>query len=244
MKYFFDSELSIPYSLNYPLLSYLYECLSSVDEDLASWLHGEGISYQNRKYKPLTFSGLRFSNKQKRHRYQIVKGTATLMISSMNEALCMKLIEGMWKKQGLLLLDAFLPLIEVKILPEPEYQENMRYRSLSPIVVPVQDSNKKTHFCHPLESRFFESIKVSLKNWYYIKWGEHFPENIRIDLSVLHPERFQLKKSAVLTEVKKKKIKAYELDLEVHAPIKLQQVIYEQSLGSYGIQGFGMMEII
>jgi CRISPR-associated endoribonuclease Cas6 len=237
-----EKEISIPYNLNYLISSYLYQCLRLSKPDLSAWLHEEGIIHNKRKYKPLVFSNLSFSKKKLQPNYQVVNGEATLQISSMKEDICVGLIEGIWKNQGLQLMDCNLPLLEVKILPEITFQEVMRYKSLSPIVV-VSQQDGRIHFCHPFESRFYDQLRNTMGNWYEIKWGEKLDKN-KVDISIINPAKFDFRKSSVLTEVKKRKIKGYMLNLEMKAPPKAQQVIYEQSLGNYGVQGFGFLSLL
>lgn len=86
-----------------------------------------------------------------------------------------------------------------------------------------------------------EELRVTLGNWYQIKWDEPMTE-CTIDIALSKPERFDLRRAAVLTEVKGKKIKGYMLDLRITAPVKVQQLVVEQSLGNYGVQGFGFQQ--
>lgn len=242
VKFHTEKEISLPYDLNYLISSYLYQCLTSSKPELADWLHEEGILYNNRRYKPLAFSNLYFTKRKFLSSHQVVHGEATLYISSMKSEICMALIKGIWSKKGLLLLDCFLPLVEVKILPEIEFQEVMQYSSISPVVVASQVDGR-LHYCHPLESRFYDQLRYTLRTWYEIRWDQKLPIEEAIDISLLDPSKFNLRKSAVLSEIKKKKIKGYMMDLEVRASPKVQQVIYEQNLGNYSIQGFGMVSV-
>ncbi|WP_028778567.1 CRISPR-associated endoribonuclease Cas6 [Shimazuella kribbensis] len=238
-KFHTEQEISLPYNLNYLISSYLYQCLSRSKADLSKWLHEEGIVHNKRRYKPLAFSNLQFVKKKFQPNYQLVNGEATLLISSMKEEICIGLIEGIWKMKGLQLMDCHLPLVEVKILPTIEFHSVMRYKSLSPIVVASQQEGR-IHFCHPLESRFYDQLRNTMRNWYEIKWEEKLDES-SVDISIKDPTKFDFRKSSVLTEVKKRKIKGYMLDVEVKAPPKAQQIIYEQSLGNYAVQGFGFL---
>jgi CRISPR-associated endoribonuclease Cas6 len=220
--------------------SYLYQCLAIGNAELARWLHEEGIVFQKRHYKPLAFSNLQFTEREMFRGYQQVMGQVSFQVSSMREDICLAIIDGVWKKRSLQLLDEELPLEEVKVLPPILLQTTMEYQSLSPIVVVAQMDGKQ-HYCHPLESRFYDQLRVTLGNWYQIKWNEPMPE-VPIDIALAKPERFNLRRAAVLTEVKGKKIKGYMLDLRITAPITVQQLIVEQSLGNYGVQGFGYQQ--
>jgi CRISPR-associated endoribonuclease Cas6 len=194
--------------------------------------------YNKRRYKPLVFSNLQFTRRKFQPSYQLVNGEATLQISSMKTEICVGLVEGIWKKKGLQLVDCHLPLVEVKILPDIEFHEVMRYKSLSPVVVASQVDGR-VHYCHPLESRFYDQLRYTLSNWYEIVWEKKLEGSV--DIALVNPTTFNLQKSSVLTEIKKKKIKGYMLDLEVNAHPKVQKIIYEQGFGNYSVQGYGYL---
>lgn len=230
----------LPYNLNYPLSSYLYQCIELADPSFGDWLHNQGIEFRGKSHKPFVFSRIHFDSRQNYPTHMTVKGDCTFLVDSIRSDLIQRLIEGMNKMGSLQLIDVTMPLTDLRIEINPKFQETMTYRSLSPIVVPVKQ-DARLHFCHPLESPFYDSIRKSLNKWYFFKWGEEIPVDTPIHISVYQPEKFQLKKAAVLTTYKEKKLKGYQVPLIIQAPPRVQQVIYESGLGSYGSQGFGMM---
>ncbi|SFT04547.1 CRISPR-associated endoribonuclease Cas6 [Marininema halotolerans] len=242
-QFYIDHEVNIPYDLNYPLSSYIYQCIGLANAELGDWLHNEGLAYRGKSYKPLVFSRLHFERRRNKSTHMEVKGLCGLTIDSIQPEIIQHLIQGMWKKGYLQLLDVKIPLMDVKMKAAHSFVETMSYKLLSPVVVPVQ-IDKGLHFCHPLESQFYDSLRQSISNWYNLKWQEELPREVSIQISLLQPEFFQLKKAAVLTQYKEKKVKGYLASIQVQAPPKVQQVIYESGLGSYNSQGFGCVEVI
>jgi CRISPR-associated endoribonuclease Cas6 len=45
-----------------------------------------------------------------------------------------------------------------------------------------------------------------------------------------------------LIDIKGKKIKGYQMPLQIHASPRIQEVAMEAGIGSYSNQGFGMLE--
>ncbi|MBA4493249.1 CRISPR-associated endoribonuclease Cas6 [Paenactinomyces guangxiensis] len=201
------------------------------------------MEYRGKSYKPIVFSRLQFETRKNTATHMEVKGFCSFKADSIQPVLMQRLIEGMWKLGYLQLLDIKIPLVDVKVEATVLFQETMLYKSLSPIVVPIQDGDR-LRFCHPLESRFYDSVRQSAANWYYLKWGEEIPSDTSIHISLLHPEKFQLKKAAVLTKYKEKKLKGYQIPIKVQAPPKVQQVLYESGAGSYSSQGFGCLQTL
>ncbi|SHE69573.1 CRISPR-associated protein, Cas6 family [Seinonella peptonophila] len=238
---FLPKEASLPYSLNYAVSSYLYRCITLVDPKLGTWLHQEGLKYHGRTFKPIVFSRLRFASRRNRTTHMEVQGHVTFQVDSINPQIIRRLMEGMWKLGEFQLLDLHLPLQSIQVMKAITFSEKMRYRSISPIVVPLQIEGK-LHFCHPLESDFYDQLRKSVANWYFLKWHERISEDTFIRLRLLDPEKFQLRKAATLLEYKEKKIKGYEIPLYVEAPPRVQQVLYESGAGSLSSQGFGMLE--
>jgi CRISPR-associated endoribonuclease Cas6 len=241
-RFHLDREIALPYDLNYPLASYIYKCIREANPKLGRWLHDKGLEYRGRWYKPFVFSRVRFESRVNKPDCMLVQGALSFKVDSILPEVTRSLVEGMWKTSRLRLLDVDIPLADVRILPDPAFAGTMRYRAISPIVVPVQQENG-LHFCHPLESRFYDSLRTSLKNRYFLRFNREFPEGEEIHLSLLNPEKFQLQKAAVLIRYKEKKIKGYLVPLLIKAPADMQEVIWHAGLGSYGSQGFGMVDV-
>lgn len=243
IHFYLEKETALPYAVNYPLASYLYRSISAVNPKLGAWLHDQGISYQGRSYKPLLFSSLYFEKRKNLPDHMLVKGKVTLQVDSIRSEVIESLIEGLWKQKEMRLFDVRFPLMEVQVRKKIAFSEQMKYKTLGPIVVPIR-REEKIHFCHPLESEFYDQLRLSIRRWYWLKWSKELAVDTPIQITIADPERFQLQKSAVLTEYLKKKIKGYRLSLLLAAPPDVQQVVFEAGMGSYGSQGFGMLEVI
>ncbi|WP_124728257.1 CRISPR-associated endoribonuclease Cas6 [Staphylospora marina] len=240
-RFYLDREVALPYDINYPLASYIYQCIRLVDPDLGTWLHDKGLEYQGRSYKPFVFSRMYFESRVNKPECMVVQGAMSFKVDSILPEVTRTLVEGMWRTGKLRLLDVDIPLTDVRVLPPLKFTETMRWKALSPICVPVWQDNG-LHFCHPLESRFYDSLRNSMKNWYMLHWKKPFPEDGEIHLILPNPEKFSLQKAAVLIRYKEKKIKGYQIPLIIQTTPEMQEVVCRAGLGSYGSQGFGMME--
>lgn len=241
MKFRLEEETLLPYDLNYSISSYLYRCLREADPDLADWLHNTGVHFRGKNYKPFVFSRCTFSSKVNQKDAMKVKGRLAFQVDSILPKVIHRMMEGAWMIGHLPLYDKCFPLQEIQLLPPVTFQQKMIYQTVSPIVVPIQ-SDGHVVYCHPLDSRFYDSLRFSLKNWYVLRWNEEFPEDEVLHIQLYRPEKFQLRKAAVLIRYKNKNIKGYQVPVIVETSKKMQQVIYESGLGSYGSQGFGMVQ--
>lgn len=241
IKAYLDQEVKLPYSLNYPVSSYFYQMITLADRELGDWLHQEGLRYHGRTYKPIVFSEVFFEHRVHLPSFMKVKGRVWIYVDSIQERIVKRLVEGIWKTGFFTLKDIRIAIQEIEVIPKPVFTPCMKYQTLSPIVVPVQ-REQKLHYCHPLESSFYDQLRYSVRNWYYLKWKEELDQGEPIQIRLLYPERFQLRKASVLYTYKQKKIKGYHLSLEIEAPPKVQQVFYEAGAGSLSSQGWGMLQ--
>ncbi|WP_124728333.1 CRISPR-associated endoribonuclease Cas6 [Staphylospora marina] len=234
--------IRLPYDLNYPLMSWIYRCLSQADPALGSFIHSEGLRLRGRSYKPFVFSLPRFTRRHNLPGEMEVSGRLSLKIGSIRTDVIRSIHAGIRKQGALKLREHVFPLVNLRVEEPVRFTERMAYRPLSPIVVPVS-VNGKVRFCHPLESDFYDSLRLSVRNWYHLRWNEPLPPDVPVRIRLMQPERFSLERAAVLLTVKEKKIKGYQVPLEVEAPPRVQQVIHDSGLGSYGSQGFGMVDV-
>lgn len=233
-------EILLPYDLNYPISSFIYRCLMQADPELAHWLHNTGIVHRGKKYKPFVFSRCYFASRTNLKSAMKVNGSLAFQLDSIKPEIVQGFMEGVWQIGELSLNDARFPLKEVKILPPVSFQRKMVYQALGAIVVPTQVDGQVV-YCHPLDSQFYDSLRHSLRNWYYLRWDEEFPETETLRIQLAHPEKFRLQQAAVLTRYKEKNLKGYQIPLVIETSERMHQVICESGLGSYGSQGFGMV---
>lgn len=242
ITYFLEQEVRLPYSLNHIISSYLYQMITIVEPDLGDWLHQEGLVYQNRTYKPIVFSNLHFEHRQNKLAYMKVKGRVTLYVDSIQNRIVQSLMQGIWNSGCLRINDLQIPLQDIQLIGQIEFSSRMQYQTLSPIVIPIQREDR-LHFCHPLESDFYDQLRKSARNWYYLKSGKELSEDCSIRINLLEPDRFHLRKSSFLYEYKKKKIKGFALSMEIETSPEVQQVFYESGAGSLSSQGWGMLQV-
>ena len=171
-----------------------------------------------------------------------VKGRVWIYVDSIQERIVKRLVEGIWKTGFFTLKDIRIAIQEIEVIPKPVFTPCMKYQTLSPIVVPVQ-REQKLHYCHPLESSFYDQLRYSVRNWYILKWKEELDQGEPIRIGFLYPERFRFKKSICFVYIQTEKDeKGYHLSLEIEAPPKVQQVFYEAGAGSLSSQGWGMLQ--
>lgn len=242
-KFFVESEMVLPYDLNYFVSSYIYRCIQQSSPDFADWLHNTGLQRNGKSYKPFVFSRCTFTKRVNLPSGMKVKGTLSFLMDSILPEVIQRFIEGAWKIGMLELGNWKFPLQEINLLPPVSFHPKMIYQAISPIVVPIQKDGQVI-YCHPLESRFYDSMRLSMANWYALRWNEEFSDSDEICIQVYRPEKFQLQKASVLQRYKEKNVKGYQVPLVIEAPVKMHQVIYESGLGSFGSLGFGMVECL
>ncbi len=236
-----NKDIILPIHYNEIIQKIIYKNLPHL---LANFLHNIGFRYKNKPLKLFTFSKL-FSDKIKITKNKIfLKNPITLFISCPIEIIIKILKENLLKKESVKLINNNLKIKEIIILNKPEFKNELKIKTLSPITTYktiIKDNKKYTEYIFPDNPLFNKLIKENIIKKYSIIEG--ITNNNEI-------EPFNLEITPINTKIKILKYKNFiikgvdgELLIKTDNP-KIIEKIYDAGLGSKNSQGFGMFEII
>jgi len=232
-----QSKALIDYNYQYGIASMLYKKLAESDVELANEAH----SHQGFKY--YTFSNLILEDRKpsrnglnfnRAHFY--LSSPDTRFIKSFTEGLLMNpefYLKGVQKM-------ADFTIQEIEILPQPEFNKECTFKTLSPIYVKTQryqGERLKEHDLYPNEPKFYENLHKNLIER-YTEFHNKTPEK----------DHFEITKTG---NIKLKRIKIAEnyrrctlLTLHIQSTPELLQFAYDAGLGEKNAMGFGCIDII
>lgn len=242
----------LPLNYQYEQSAVIYRILSYAGGEFSTWLHNNGFTLGNKKFKLFTFSRLivpQYGIDTQRQVMRIQSKTVEWMISFLPEIATEKFITGVFKNQTFQLGNknyvVQFRIKEIKILPEPVFREDgMEFRSLSPVCISRRTPDLKIKYLSPEDPIAKTAFLQSLLNRYEAFYGQPYPlppGEINYDLKILTPPK------PVLITIKaglpeETKIRGYLCNFRVIAPAPLLKILYNSGAGEKGSLGFGCVE--
>lgn len=244
-------------TLNYSYLfsSAIYHILEQADPAFSEWLHSVGYRLEGRQFKMFTFSHLHFG---RGFRVLPKEGMVSLgrrqelQISFLVPKTVETFVKGVFQDRRFGIGTARqypvdFALESVAMLPPPEFQPTMRFRTLSPIVVSeYQDGETHEQYLSPEAPNYAERLSDNLRNKYESA-HQHglvgaLPAGGGAGLSfrLLSQPKSRLVhiKSGTAAETK---VRGFLYEFEVSGPVELLRLGYEVGFGLQNSMGFGMV---
>jgi CRISPR-associated endoribonuclease Cas6 len=245
----------IPINYQYELSSWIYKIINNSSSEFSEWLHNVGFTDGKRNFKLFTFSQLNipvYKISKADERLIINWNEISLIISFLMPEAAEKFILGLFQQQAFTLGDhiskADFQIKSIEKLPEPEWKECMYFKTISPILVSkMQVINEKASaiYLSPKDEAYEDLIFQNLIRKYAAG-------AIPLNLAPLAKEGFTTEtKIEILSEPKAKlitiktntpqqtKIKAYQFQFKITAPIELLKVAYFSGIGEKNSLGCG-----
>ena len=247
--------LTLPVHYNLLLQGFIYRHIS---EEVARWLHDEGVVLGRRKFKGFTFSRL-FG------RYEVGEGAIRfhgplrLYVGSVFPEVLESLAENLLREPSLRLGGGECELASVEVEPAPEVGRpelgwaEARVRTLSPITVHrtlyTAEGRRKTYFPSPHEWDFVELVLDNL---------ERKAAALGLDVDELRRGREEGRCSVAPLGVSSRDLKVFKLPhpgggtvvkawtglYKLRLPEPIFWLAYDAGLGDRNAQGFGMVEVV
>ena len=238
----------LPINYQYELSSMIYKVLSSANEEYATWLHNNGYRHDcGKSFKMFCFSRLHFE------KCKLIKGSDRLAIFSDN-ACCQvsflpeigteKFIMGVFTNREFDLGDRSskvrFEVANIEAIPPPEFNDEMEYYSMSPIVIrQFQDGGYKK-FLSPSDDKYTDAIESGLKSRYEAFYGKKIDFMIRFEPLTEPKSSLVTIKAGTSNETK---VRGFNYSFKIKAPIEIQKMIYEAGIGELCSQGFGCVRV-
>ena len=244
-------ENVLPINYQYELASWLYKTIHFANPGFSDWLHQNGYSYENKRFKHFTFSNLNIpQRKVQSDRIVLLNGKARLLVSfSVNKSL-QTFIYGMFQKQAFTLGDkksqVQFEIRQVESLPEPLFKPEKKYtfQALSPICVSVQgDDNAHAQYLSPDDPRFEQGLSSNLRNKFASLFGT---ENLNGDSLKMRLHGVQGPKSRLVKikadTTQQSFIRGYTFRFTLEGSARLIRMAYNAGIGEKNSLGFGCIE--
>jgi CRISPR-associated endoribonuclease Cas6 len=247
------SRISLNY--RYELSSAVYKILSLADPEFSAWLHDVGYPLEGRKFKLFAISSLRFGEGFRTHREDgsVTLGSLqNLTISFFVPQAVEKFVQGVFREQHFGLGTQGLPPVyftiqSVEVEPPPVFGPEMRFRTLSPIVMSRYEEGKRyEQYLSPEEPGYVRQFFDNLLHKYESAWLVGLVK----DLSGTDGLGFRLlsephKRGVVIKSgtAAQTKVIGYDFDFELTGPLELLRFGYEAGMGldqpMFGCVGVG-----
>jgi len=253
---------AVPVNYQYYLSSAIYHLLALASPEYATWLHERGYqSAADRYLKMFTFSKLDIPA-ARFERGWLIAGNARpwqLQLSSpMENDFVQNIVLGLFQQQEIEIRaqnTATRFLIEqVEALAPPVFREEMRFVTLSPIVLSTKREHKgklQAYYYRAADAELSEAVRKNLLAKYEIIFG-HTAEDDRlefiIDASYLQRKGGPEKVSKLLTikegTPEETRIKGFECPFTLRGNPDLMRVAWECGIGEHTAMGCGMVEAV
>ena len=238
--------ITLPINYNHLLVGIIYRFLSASNPEYADFLHDEGYSAAEKRFKLFTFSQLMADNRRI-HGDQIFFGSQLIWYVSSPVETFLSHFADKLLTQGVISFGKHqLKIIDVRIPRIPRIQSEMNFRCISPIVMSTVRENKgklSMHYCLYDDPKISELIRHNLIHKYQAIY-DHAPSNndLQFEFDEQYIERKQGRVSR-LVDFKGIKIRGILCPFRVVGSPELIQIGYECGFGDKNSAGFGMVEV-
>jgi CRISPR-associated endoribonuclease Cas6 len=242
----------LPMDYQYYLSAWIYKVIGNADPGFSGFLHAEGYTSGNKRFKLFNYSPLDFGRPKlwkEKSLFEIFSDTVTLSVSFHLSEAAEKFVIGLFNNQQVYVGDQFngLDLIvsQVERLQEPEPKLTMNYKALSPVVISLKDENKKyANYLSPNDANYIEQLKQNLRSKYNsVPDAKHLPDDLNF-IFVLNSEP----KSKLVTikpyTAEQSKVRGFIFGFSLTCPVEIHRLILACGAGEKNSMGFGWVENI
>lgn len=242
----------LPINYQYEQSALIYRILSKANADYATWLHANGFSEagSGKRFKLFAFSRLqieRFKIFRESERLAILSDRVYWYISFLPEQSTENFIQGLFSNQVFEIGDVKstvrFRVVNVEVLPPPEFSEEMTFNTLSPICVRNKRDDGSTEYLQPDNLLYEKALLGSLISRFKIFYKMPYNYDAFLKLKLLSDPQSVLITIKAGTD-KQTKVRGYMYQFKINAPSNLIRIMYESGLGEECSQGFGCVEVI
>lgn len=241
-KNVFGNKLPINYT--YPVSSWIYRVLYQGDAVYSAWLHDNGFTDGNKRFKFFVFSNLYIPKiNLEGDRLCILSDTVTLYLSFLPEKSTEGFIRGLFQNQTFSLGDkrsrVQFTVQQIELIPLPKLEKIESYRTLSPVVVATNEDGH-LQYISPEQNDYPLLLKNNLTEKYKIYYQKDFTGSPDFEFELLSPAKARLItiKSGTPEEIK---VKGYHYSFKLKADPELLHLLFEAGAGEKNALGFGMV---
>ncbi len=254
-----NPHTAVPINYNYPLSAAIYKILSQAAPDYAAWLHDHGyVGATERRMKLFTFSRLNIPSVRRVEQTLVAGDDRPWLLhiaSPMEEEFVQNFVLGLFESQKLEIggpgaVGRFL-IESVEAIPEPSFREEMKGKTLSPIVVSTMreyQGKLQPYYYRPTDPELPGAVRQNLMAKYELVTGRACPKpDLHIELDMQYYQRKHGKVTRLLRikegTPEETHIKAFEMPFVLRGNPELMRIAWECGIGDKNSLGLGMVEL-
>ena len=238
--------LTVPINYNHLLASVIYHFLAESDPEYASFLHNEGYSAGEKRFKLFTFSQLMAERRRISGTNIHFGSTLTWFVSSPVETFLSHFADTLLTEGRLSIGQRRLPIRDVTVPHIPRFQSEMHFRCLSPVVMTTvreRDGKQTMHYCLPDDPALSELIRQNLIGKHQAIYGRApHDDTLAFAFDNDYIDRREGRVTRLI-DYKGIKIRGVLCPFRVSGSPALIQTGYECGFGDKNSAGFGMAEV-
>lgn len=248
------SEQFIPINYQYAIASFIYNSIESSNPQYSKWLHDKGFMSGSKTFKFFTFSMLNLPKREiMKDRFFLSFPKLSFIVSILSEKAIEHFIAGMFLQKKMKISDrkseAEFYINSVEAIPEPNFSNIMKFRTISPIILSkkgIYKDKESEIFLNPLDSDYFLYFKKNIEEKYiaYCKAAKkQIIYNTIEKLEILNKPKEHLI-SIKPGRFDETKVKCYSFDFKIEGPPEMLKLAYDVGIGKMCSGGFGCIEPI
>jgi len=242
----------LPMDYQYYISAWIYKVLKQADRDFALFLHEKGYGQNEAKlYKLFCFSRLNFGKPKlwkEKKLFEISEHTISLQISFDVTEAASNFIKGLFMSQEFYLGDKFngidFKVAGVEVLPEPQFNETMKYRLITPWVVSIKEPDKpQPVYLSANNPRFTELAAKHISEKFNLTRPTErpiTPEEIKLNIES------SIKRSGLIVKPntpQETRVVGNLFNFSLTAPTYIHQMIWSTGISEKSSTGFGWLEM-
>ncbi|MCB1159419.1 MAG: CRISPR-associated endoribonuclease Cas6 [Leptospiraceae bacterium] len=238
----------LPLDYSYFLSSYVYKTISKENPAYANWLHEKGYGEKRKLFKFFNFGTL-VTKEYKIHgdRLKLLHPNLSWELSFAHEEAALPFIRGLFLNNTFRIGDEIssveFRVNQIECLPCPEFQEEMKYKTYSPVCADYQFPGEKyTTYLEPGHELYTKIIYNNLISKYNILFPDKTTPEGEFEIELLS----ETKRKVLQIQKKNQKpvrVKGYTFTFKLKAHPELQKLAYYAGIGKENSMGFGCLGI-
>jgi CRISPR-associated endoribonuclease Cas6 len=241
---------ALPFSYNHIIASFIYRTIEESSSGYSTFLHDNGYVHGTKQFKLFTFSQLQVPHcKIDPPFLHVLSSEVTLYLSSPVKEWTLHFITGIFEKKRMYFggnpeTGLVLEIVKVETLPEPDFNQPVIAKTLSPITVStgtVKFGKMYNVYLDREDKRFCPHIRENLVSKYralYDKDPASTEFAFSFDEAYIRRRNGKISK---LIDYNGTKIRGYAAPLTMEGSPDLLRIAYYAGLGEKNSLGFGCL---
>ena len=234
----------LPISYQYELSACIYKIIAQSNNRYADWLHDNGFTNYNKRFKMFVYSNLFPQCKAVGDRMCILNDTMYLYLSFLPEKSTEEFVKGIFLNNIFTLGDGKskvqFQVENIEALATPTMY-NCEFQTLSPVTASIKRENGSIEYVSPESEDYGKKLINNLKEKYLAFYGKPFEEDDNFVFELLSPAKSRLITIKANTPAMTR-VKGFSFHFRLKTDNTLMRIMYESVLGEKNSTGFGMVE--